>query len=178
MNNYPNFKNFSNYINSNTNMNPMSYNMSNIIDSMMNNNMNNNMNMNMYNKQEMMNDNFVSDKSNKLYDPYNGLIRGNLFKNLYEPYKIKEPYEIKPMNEQADLLTYIDALSFAMIDLNLYLDIYPNDKNVIDLYNQYRKEKESMMNEYESKYGPITLNSDSLNSYPWSWDDMPWPWDN
>ena len=34
------------------------------------------------------------------------------------------------------------------------------------------------MKDYESKYGPITLDSDSLNSYPWSWNDMPWPWDN
>ena len=38
--------------------------------------------------------------------------------------------------------------------------------------------KENLTKEYESKYGPITLDSDSLNSYPWSWNDMPWPWDN
>ncbi len=114
---------------------------------------------------------------NNLYDPYNGLIRGNLFKNLYDPYKAKEPYEIKPMNEQAKMLTEIDALGFAMIDLNLYLDVFPNDKEKINLYNQYRLEKENMLKEYEAKYGPITTNSDSLNSYPWAWNNMPWPWD-
>ena len=151
MNYYPEFKNY-NY----TNMDMMP-------------------NINMYNKQNTTNNNTYNDK---LYDPYNGLIRGNLFKNLYNPYKSKEPYEIKPMNEQAKMLTDLDALGFAMIDLNLYLDVFPNDREKISLYNEYRKEKESLLKEYESKYGPITTNSDSLNSYPWAWNNMPWPWDN
>ena len=134
---------------------------------------------NMYNKMNIFNNNTYNNQNdNKLYDPYNGLIRGNLFKNLYDPYKSKEPYEIKPMNEQARLLTDIDALGFAMIDLNLYLDVFPNDREKINLYNQYRKEKESLLKEYEAKYGPITTNSDSLNSVPWAWNNMPWPWDN
>ena len=82
------------------------------------------------------------------------------------------------MNEQAKMLTELDALGFAMIDLNLYLDVFPNDNEKINLYNQYRKEKEGLLREYEDKYGPITLNSDSLNSYPWAWNNIPWPWDN
>ena len=135
--------------------------------------------MNMYNKDKINNYNsYKEDKSNKLYDSYNGLIRGNLFKNLYVPYESKEPYEIRPMNEQAKMLTNIDALKFAMIDLNLYLDINPDDKELINLFNKYRKEHEDLMKQYENMYGPITLNSDSLNTYPWSWINMPWPWEN
>ena len=156
MNYYPEFKNY-NYSNMDMNMYPKT---------------------NMYNKQNISNNTNYNNQDSKLYDPYNGLIRGNLFKNLYDPYISKEPYEIKPMNEQARMLTDIDALGFAMIDLNLYLDVFPNDRDKINLYNQYRKEKESILKEYESKYGPITPDSDSLNSYPWAWDNMPWPWDN
>ena len=166
MNNYPNFKNYNNYTNMDMNFNPMNYNMEQTMSS------------NLYSGTNSINSNYLDQDSNKLYDPYNGFIRGNLFKNLYDPYKLQEPYEVKPMNEQAEILTHIDALSFAMTDLNLYLDIYPNEKSVINLFNQYRKEKETLMKEYESKYGPIVLTSDSLNSYPWAWDDMPWPWDN
>lgn len=140
-----------------------------------------------YNYDNLFMDNFFKDdlsdsnwykKENQLYDPYNGLIRGNLFKNLYAPYKNKEPYEIKPVNEQARMLTNIDTLCFSMIDLNLYLDVYPDDKEKLNLFNQYRSKYLSFLDDYESKYGPITLNSNSLMSYPWSWDDMPWPWDN
>lgn len=163
MNNYPNFKNFNNYTNSNI---------------MPNMNMYNNQNTSFNKQYKDQKKSNMTNTQNSLFDPYNGFIRGNLFKNLYDPYKSGEPYEIKPMNQQAELLTYVDALSFAMIDLGLFLDVNPNNQEAIKLFNQYREEKEKLTKEYESKYGPITLDSDSLNSYPWAWNDMPWPWDN
>lgn len=128
--------------------------------------------MNNYNQKQ------TTENVNDLYDPYQGFIRGNLYKNLYDPYKIKQPYDIKPMNEQAELLTYIDALSFACIDLNLYLDVYPNNQQLIDLYNQYNMQKKELTEQYQTKFGPLVLSSSSLNSYPWAWDDKPWPWEN
>jgi len=112
-----------------------------------------------------------------LYNPYNGFIRGNMFPELYNTYKVNQPFEIKAMNEQADLLTYIDALGFATIDLNLYLDNFPDDKKAFELFNQYRNLKEQYMDEYERKYGPLTLSSDSLNTFPWMWKNGPWPWE-
>ena len=133
-------------------------------------------NLNMFNQNKIMKNDFQNQS--ELYDPYNGLSRGNLFKKLYDPYISAEPYEIKPMNDQAKMLTKLDSLGFAMVDLNLYLDVYPNDKEKINLYNQYRREKENLLREYENKYGPITLTSDSLNSFPWAWNNMPWPWEN
>ena len=81
------------------------------------------------------------------------------------------------MNEQADMLTYIDSLCFACIDLGLYLDINPDDKNAIELYNMYRTNLGEYMVMYQNKYGPITKTSDSLNAYPWKWNDSPWPWE-
>jgi len=122
-----------------------------------------------------MNDNY---NQNRLYEPYEGFIRGNLFKDLYDPYRNDRPYQIKPMNEQAEILTNLDSLGFAMVDLNLYLDVYPDDRNAINLYNQYRQEKENLLKLYESKYGPIVLSSDALNAVPWAWDNKPWPWEN
>ena len=113
---------------------------------------------------------------NNLYDDYQGFIRGNMFKNLYDPYKIQQPYEIKPMNEQADLLTHIDALTFAMTDLQLYLDTHPTDRGMISLFNKYRKEKIDRVKDYESKYGPLTIDSDSIGQNSWEWIDEPWPW--
>ncbi len=112
-----------------------------------------------------------------LYNPYNGFIRGNMFPELYNTYKIDKPFEIKPMNEQAELLTYIDSLDFATIDLNLYLDNFPDNKDAINLFNQYRSLKEQYMKEYEGKYGPLLLDSDALNTYPWMWNQGPWPWE-
>ena len=115
----------------------------------------------------------IQDK--QIYDPYNGFIRGNMFPELYNSYKLNKPLEITPMNEQAELLTYVDALTFAMIDLNLYLDVYPNDRGALELFNQYRMQADEYTKKYESKYGPLELTSNSLNTFPWAWDNAPWP---
>ena len=127
------------------------------------------------NLRNYQNNNYQNDN---LFNPYEGLIRGNLFKNIYDPYKNQKPYTIKPMNDQAKMLTNIDSLDFALIDLNLYLDVYPDDKNAIELFNKYRNEQNELLNDYQNKYGPILLNSDALNNMPWMWDNNPWPWEN
>lgn len=136
--------------------------------------LNNNYNQPIYNQ-----DNFVnSNQKNALYDPYQGYIRGNLFPDLYNPYKEKDPYEIRPMNKQAEMLTYMDMYSFAAHDLNLFLDVHPNDQIVIDLFNKYRREANKLIVDYQNEYGPLVTNSDALNAVPWAWDDRPWPWEN
>ena len=117
-------------------------------------------------------------QNDNLFNPYEGLIRGNLFKNIYDPYKNEKPYAIKPMNNQAKMLTDIDSLEFAIIDLNLYLDVYPDDKYAIELFNKYRSEQNELLHNYQNEYGPILLNSDALNNMPWMWNNKPWPWEN
>ncbi len=115
------------------------------------------------------------NKQIELFEPYQGFIRGNMFPELFDQYgKI---YDVKPMNEQAELLTYIDIFDFALIDLNLYLDVFPENAKMIELYNNLLQEKKMMMKKYEESYGPLTTNSEALNTVPWSWDNNPWPWE-
>ena len=129
----------------------------------------NNMNFNISNYEQKAN-------ASNMYDPYNGFIRGNMFSDLYNEYKITRPYDIKPANEQAELLTYIDAYCFATHDLNLYLDNYPNDREMIKLFKDYSDKANSYIKEYEKKYGPLFV--DASNGNFWSWNDSPWPWEN
>ena len=128
-----------------------------------------NMNFNVTNYEQKAN-------ANNMYDPYSGFIRGNMFKDLYNAYKISKPYDIKPMNEQAELLTKIDAYCFAAHDLNLYLDSNPNDREMIKLFRDYSDKADGFIREYEQKYGPLFV--DASNGYPWTWNDSPWPWEN
>lgn len=114
---------------------------------------------------------------NDLYNSYNGFIRGNMFPDLYNGYKLREPIEIKPENEQADMLTYLDSLSFALVDINLYLDTHPNDREMINLYNRFLDEQKLIMDEYEKMYGPLNTNSNSLKGNSWLWNNSPWPWE-
>lgn len=115
------------------------------------------------------------NENNNLFEPYQGFVRGNMFQNLYSQYgKI---YDVKPMNEQAELLTYIDVLDFACIDLDLYLDVFPDNSKMIQFYNQLMNEKKKAEAKYEEMYGPISLSSNTLNTMPWAWIICPWPWE-
>lgn len=111
---------------------------------------------------------------NQLYDIYEGFIRGNMFKNLYNDYKIK-PYNIEPKNEQDELLTYIDMYSFAAHDISLYLDTHPNDYDMIKLYNQLNMEIKNLQIKYQKEYEPININDNQMNS--WLWATTKWPWE-
>lgn len=113
--------------------------------------------------------------NNIIFEPYQGFIRGNMFKDLYDNYG--KVYDIKPLNEQAELLTYIDMLTFACVDLKLYLDTHPNDKKIIDLYNEYSNNLKKISYEYENKYGPINSNSQAMDAFPWPWVDGSFPWE-
>ena len=68
----------------------------------------------------------------------------------------------------------IQIYSFAAHELNLYLDIYPDDKQALGLYNQYKDMCDKYTKEYEKKYGYILLEPD-MNS--WNWINSPWPWE-
>lgn len=120
----------------------------------------------------------VYKDSNKLFDNYNGFIRGNMFPNLYNTYKSNEPYPIKPSNEQAKILTDIDALTFSLIDMNLYLDVNPEDRNIIKQYNENLGKLKQYIDMYQDKYGILLPNSMALNKYPWQWINSPFPWEN
>lgn len=122
--------------------------------------------------------NYIQANPNNLYDSYAGFIRGNMFPDLYNTYKLSKPFDVEPLNEQAEKLTYIDALCFACIDLNLYLDNFPNNKELVNLFNQYTEEKERAIKEYEQKYGPLTVDNSVDNSNNWRWNSIPWPWEN
>lgn len=110
-------------------------------------------------------------------DPVKGWLRGNLFANLYDPYKNYKPDNLEPKNERETLLYQVMQYKFALIELNLYLDTHPNDMEMIKLYNKYLKIEKQMCDKYESMYGPLTLDSNYLDKNTWEWLKSPWPWE-
>lgn len=115
--------------------------------------------------------------NNQILDPKEGFIRGNLFQNLYDGYKNYTPQEINPQNEREALLNQWQQYHFAIVDLNLYLDIYPNDTNALRLYNNYNNILKQIKTKYESMYGPLTISSNQTNQNSWTWINSPWPWE-
>lgn len=127
----------------------------------------------------MLDNNNLNNKINnnqKLAGPYEGFIKGNLFNNLYNQYKSYRPTRLSPNNEQAELLLNVDQTTFAAHELKLYLDVYPNDTNMINLYNEYQKIASEQIKAYERKYGPLLADSPSANN-SFSWEAYSWPWE-
>lgn len=109
-------------------------------------------------------------------DVYQGFIKGNLFGDLYEPYKGYKPSEVNPSNEREALLEQWQQYSFALVDLNLYLDVYPNDKDALNLFNKYAEIKREITDKYEKMYGPLTIDGE-MTASSWNWIKSPWPWE-
>ena len=136
----------------------------------------NNLFMQPNNQNNGMTNNMNMNNNQNLATPYEGYIRGNLFNNLYKQYKNYRPKKLIPENEQAELLLNVNQLSFAAHEIRLYLDVNPNDTNMISLYNQYQKQANDAIKIYEQKYGPILQNSLS-ESNSFSWENYKWPWE-
>lgn len=115
-------------------------------------------------------------QNQELAEPFEGFLRGNLFNSLYDQYKNYRPAKLVPSNEQAELLLNVNQLSFATHELNLYLDVYPNDTQMIELFNHYRSMANEAIERYESKYGPLTIDAMS-NADTFSWEAYSWPWE-
>lgn len=112
-----------------------------------------------------------------LFTPEVAYNNGNLFSNLYSQYKNYRPAQLSANTEKEKLLLDIGRLSFAAHDLNLYLDLNPNDESMLALFNDYRKQADSMISEYESKFGPLNISSNSLETGPFKWINSPWLWE-
>lgn len=113
-----------------------------------------------------------------LVTPTEGYNRGNMFANLYSQYKNYRPETLRASNEQERLFLELSRTHFAAHELNLYLDLNPNDVSMIKLFNDYRERCEQLTKEYEQKYGPLSIKSDSLNQTPFMWEKSPWPWED
>ena len=115
----------------------------------------------------------TTDKLNSLGDGFN---KGNMFSNLYNQYK-NYKYKVVVENKKDYLLLQIQQLCFAVKDLNLYLDVNPNDKDMLKIFNDFNKLLKNKIMEYEKEYGPLTSNSKDYSD-SFCWVNNPWPWEN
>lgn len=117
------------------------------------------------------------NNNQNLADPKEAFLKGNLFNNLYNPYKNYKYGLLNPSNKKEEILYNILMYKFTLTELNLYLDNYPNDTNMLNLYNKYLFEEKKLCDQYEKNYGPLTLDSENLGNNNWHWIKSPWPWE-
>ena len=110
-----------------------------------------------------------------LFNPYEGYLKGNAFKNEYIPYKNYKVVKPEINSEQEEMLVNLGENSFMMHDLNLYLDLYPNDMEALNKFNEYRNKTNELITKYERKYGPLMVKSSDTSMFNWV---SKWPWVN
>jgi spore coat protein JB len=75
-----------------------------------------------------------------------------------------------------DMLRRIQAVSFVLVEINLYLNTHPNDRAALDYYHKYAALMDQLNYEYAHQYGPLSAR-DVVSSNRWTWIDQPWPWE-
>lgn len=119
----------------------------------------------------------MTNNNMTLFDPNTGYSRGNLFSNLYSEYKNYKPRQLTSNDPKTKLWLELSENLFAAHEINLYLDINPDDDSMIQLFNDYRRKANKLKKEYESKYGPICTSSDMMDNSPFPWLINSFPWE-
>lgn len=126
-----------------------------------------NVNINYPNLYNNLNNTNYNNQDN-LYKPSEAYKLGNSFKNEYKGYK---NYKVSLPNistEREEMLYNLAQYAFITHDLNLYLDINPNDKIYLNKFIEYNNKYKELKNQYEKKYGPLCVN-DMVNNQVFDW---------
>ncbi len=105
------------------------------------------------------------------------LLKGSSFPNIYGYFKYL-PSNFSPATEQGKNLLEYQKNFFQIVDLTLYLDLFPNDAVAIkDFKIVYDRLKESQIN-YERNFGPLEFDSAfAIKNGEWQYNKCPWPWE-
>lgn len=120
---------------------------------------------------------YQNNENSSLFPPEEAYNKGNLFASLYQQYKNYQPVTLKENNEQEKLFLEFSRMAFAAHELNLYLDNFPNDTSMIQLFVDYQERANSLLKQYEKLYGPITLSGSINTKTPFAWEYGQWPWE-
>jgi len=122
------------------------------------------------------NDNNIDMNNLNLYSSKEGFLRGNMFRNMYMPYKKLTFINISPKSDREAKLYNVMQYAFAINDLNLYLDVHPEDNKALNLLKEFIKEEKNVKEEYERIYGSLEVCDVKGNDFDWI--NGPWSWEN
>jgi spore coat protein JB len=108
-----------------------------------------------------------------MYKVNEALTKGTLFPGLDLPWfnvsNTSNPYEGTPLGE-------LMALSFAIKELNLYLDTHKDDYEALDMLKKLNKLYAEATEKFNKTYGP-TMVTDITFGDEYTGLQDPWPWE-
>lgn len=75
------------------------------------------------------------------------------------------------------LLNQINEVSFAINDMQLYLDTHPNCREGLRFMERHQEKRQRLLDIYARNYGPLTMDSMVMSDEDsWKWMQQPFPW--
>lgn len=87
--------------------------------------------------------------------------------------------DCKPTDRET-AMEEINAVSFAINDLTLYLDTHPECQEALTLFRELLSKRLELLEDYASKYNPLTqlsIVTGTPDSKEYSWAEGPLPWE-
>lgn len=79
---------------------------------------------------------------------------------------------------QSQLFDLINKVSFAVNDIQLFLDSHPNDSEALAYFHEHSELRNAALKEYSHRFGPLTIDTINDNSSThWEWIHQKWPWE-
>lgn len=74
------------------------------------------------------------------------------------------------------MLNDISIVDFVLVDLTLYLDTHPFDREAMEYFNHYARIMNKMSKDFSMRYYPLTMELAESNK-EWRWGAAPLPWE-
>lgn len=78
---------------------------------------------------------------------------------------------------QQQLLNWINMISFALVDAQLYLDTHADDQEALAYFCHFHKLRIEALEEYSRRFTPLTIDSITDSEQEWRWVQDKWPWE-
>ncbi len=78
--------------------------------------------------------------------------------------------------DKCTALYEIGMVDFLLMDMKLYLNTHPCDKNALDYYHHYAKILKEMREAYAQNYGPLFAEQSDCGK-EWEWGMEPNAWE-
>ena len=81
----------------------------------------------------------------------------------------------QPTRQQ--MLMWVDMVSFAAHEANLYLDTHPEDLSALSYFQEYSRLRNQALEDFAAMFGPLTVDTTGSCRNQWEWVNSPWPWE-
>ena len=75
------------------------------------------------------------------------------------------------------MMQRLKAVEFAMYDIMLYLDVYPECSEALSYYSKLSEEREVLRTALAKKCRRPVTACENAGEDAWDWIASPWPWD-